>query len=31
MSEIALARIVAFRVLRRVFEDDAYADRALRS
>jgi 16S rRNA (cytosine967-C5)-methyltransferase len=31
MSEIAPARIVAFRVLRRVFEDDAYADRALRS
>jgi len=31
MSEIAPARAVAFRVLRRVFEDDAYADRALRS
>jgi 16S rRNA (cytosine967-C5)-methyltransferase len=31
MSEISPARAVAFRVLRRVFEDDAYADRALRS
>ena len=31
MSEISPARVVAFRVLRRVFEDDAYADRALRS
>ncbi len=31
MSEVSPARAVAFRVLRRVFEDDAYADRALRS
>ena len=31
MSEISPARAVAFRVLRRVFEDGAYADRALRS
>jgi len=31
MSEISPARAVAFKVLRRVFEDDAYADRALRS
>jgi len=31
MSEISPARAVSFRVLRRVFEDDAYADRALRS
>lgn len=31
MSDVAPARAVAFRVLRRVFEDGAYADRALRS
>jgi 16S rRNA (cytosine967-C5)-methyltransferase len=31
MSEVSPARAVAFRVLRRVFEDDAYADRVLRS
>jgi 16S rRNA (cytosine967-C5)-methyltransferase len=31
MSDIATARVAAFRVLRRVFEDGAYADRALRS
>ena len=31
MSAVAPARAVAFRVLRRVFEDGAYADRALRS
>jgi 16S rRNA (cytosine967-C5)-methyltransferase len=31
MSDIAPARVAAFRVLRRVFEDGAYADRALRS
>ena len=31
MSEISPARAVAFKVVRRVFEDDAYADRALRS
>jgi 16S rRNA (cytosine967-C5)-methyltransferase len=31
MSEVSRARAVAFRVLRRVFEDGAYADRALRS
>ena len=31
MSEISPARTVAFRVLRRVFEEGAYADRALRS
>ena len=31
MSEVSPARGVAFRVLRRVFEDDAYADRALRA
>ena len=31
MSAISPARRVAFSVLRRVFEDDAYADRALRS
>ena len=31
MSAISPARRVAFTVLRRVFEDDAYADRALRS
>jgi 16S rRNA (cytosine967-C5)-methyltransferase len=30
-AEIAPARVAAFEVLRRVFEDDAYADRALRS
>ncbi|HET6682236.1 MAG TPA: transcription antitermination factor NusB [Gaiella sp.] len=31
MSDVAPARAAAFRVLRRVFEDGAYADRALRS
>jgi 16S rRNA (cytosine967-C5)-methyltransferase len=31
MSEISPARAVAFKVLRRVFEEDAYTDRALRS
>jgi 16S rRNA (cytosine967-C5)-methyltransferase len=31
VSEVSPARGVAFRVLRRVFEDDAYADRALRA
>ena len=31
MSEISPARAVAFKVIRRVFEDGAYADRALRS
>jgi 16S rRNA (cytosine967-C5)-methyltransferase len=31
MSDIAPARAAAFRVLRRVFEEGAYADRALRS
>jgi 16S rRNA (cytosine967-C5)-methyltransferase len=31
MSDVAPARAVAFKVLRRVFEDGAYADRALRS
>ena len=31
MSEVSPARAVAFRVLRRVFEDGAYADRALRA
>jgi 16S rRNA (cytosine967-C5)-methyltransferase len=31
MSEVAPARAVAFRVVRRVFENDSYADRALRS
>jgi 16S rRNA (cytosine967-C5)-methyltransferase len=31
MSDVSPARAVAFRVLRRVFEDGAYADRALRS
>lgn len=30
-SAVAPARVAAFEVLRRVFEDDAYADRALRS
>jgi 16S rRNA (cytosine967-C5)-methyltransferase len=29
--EVSPARLAAFQVLRRVFEDDAYADRALRS
>jgi 16S rRNA (cytosine967-C5)-methyltransferase len=31
MSAVSPARAVAFRVVRRVFEDGAYADRALRS
>jgi 16S rRNA (cytosine967-C5)-methyltransferase len=31
VSEISPARRVAFTVVRRVFEEDAYADRALRS
>ena len=31
MSTVALARRVAYQVVRRVFEDEAYADRALRS
>jgi 16S rRNA (cytosine967-C5)-methyltransferase len=31
MSGVSPARAVAFRVVRRVFEEDAYADRALRS
>ena len=31
MSDVAPARAAAFRVLRRVFEDGAYADRALRA
>jgi 16S rRNA (cytosine967-C5)-methyltransferase len=31
VSEVSPARAVAFRVVRRVFEDGAYADRALRS
>jgi len=31
MSAVSPARRVAFTVLRRVFEDDAYADRVLRS
>ena len=30
MSAVAPARVVAFTVLRRVFEDGAYADRVLR-
>jgi 16S rRNA (cytosine967-C5)-methyltransferase len=30
-AEVSPARVVAFDVLRRVFEDDAYADRAFRS
>jgi 16S rRNA (cytosine967-C5)-methyltransferase len=30
-AEISLARVAAFQVLRRVFEDDAYADHAFRT